>query len=62
MATLYYGNGSCTIEGVDIRGVQISYSGRIKITDKSPDGFALAHQNNRIMIFPVSSMGILNCD
>ena len=60
MATLYYGKGFCTIEGADIRGVQIRYSGKIKITDKSPDGFALAHQGNNIMIFPVSSRETLN--
>ena len=32
-ATLYYGNGSCSIEGNNIAGVQINYRGRVKITD-----------------------------
>ena len=55
MATIYYGNGKCTIEGSDIVGVELRYRGTITIEDKSPEGYALAHQNNGIMIFPLSS-------
>ena len=56
---LFYGNGSCTIEGSDARGVEIRYRGAIEITDKTSDSFAIAHQNNGIIIFPIGE-GILN--
>jgi len=56
---LYYGNGSCTIEGSDIRGVEIRYRGAITITDKTSDSFAITHQNNGILIFPLGE-GTLN--
>ena len=61
MAKLYYGNGSCTLEsgGSDIRGVQIRYRGAITITDKTSDSFAITHQNNGILIFPLGE-GTLN--
>ena len=56
---LYYGNGNCTIEGSDVRGVEIRYRGAIEIEDKTSDSFAIAHQNNGIMIFPIGK-GFLN--
>ena len=49
---LYYGNGSCTIEG-SARGVEIRYRGAIVIEDKTSDSFVIAHQNNGILIFPI---------
>ena len=55
---LYYGNGSCTIEG-SARGVEIRYRGAIEIEDKTSDSFAIAHQNNGILIFPLGE-GALN--
>ena len=59
MAKLYYGNGSCTIEGSEIRGVQIHYKGAIKIEDKTSDAFVINHKNNGIMVFPIGE-GTLN--
>jgi len=59
VAKLYYGGGSTTIEGSDIRGVEIRYRGAIEIEDKTSDSFAVAHQNNGIMIFPIGE-GVLN--
>jgi len=59
MAKLYYGNGNCTIEGSDIRGVEIRYRGAIKIEDKTSGSFAIASHNNSIMIFPIGE-GVLN--
>ena len=59
MAKLYYGNGSCTIEGSDIRGVEIRYEGAIEIEDKTSDSFAITQQNNGIIIFPIGE-GTLN--
>ena len=59
MAKLYYGNGEVTIEGSEIKGIQIRYRGAIKIEDKTSDSFAITHQNNGIMIFPIGE-GTLN--
>ena len=60
MAKLYYGNGNCSIEGSeDIRGVEIRYRGAIEIEDKTSDSFAITHQKNGIMIFPIGE-GTLN--
>ena len=59
MAKLYYGNGSCTIEGSDIRGVEIRYRGAIEINDKTSDSFVITHQKNGILIFPMGE-GTLN--
>ena len=56
---LYYGNGSCTIEGSDIRGVEIRYRGAIEIEDKTSNSFAIAHQKNGIIVFPIGE-GTLN--
>ena len=55
---LYYGNGSCTVEG-SARGVEIRYRGAIEIEDKTSDSFIIAQQNNGIMIFPIGK-GTLN--
>ena len=59
MAKLYYGGGNCTIEGSDIRGVEIRYKGAIEIEDKTSDSFVIAHQKNGILIFPIGE-GTLN--
>ena len=53
MAKLYYGGGSVSIDGSNIRGVEIRYRGAVTITDKTPDSFAITHQGNGIMIFPI---------
>ena len=59
MAKLYYGNGECTIEGSEIRGVQIKYSGRIRVEKTANDNFVLIHNHNSIIIFPLGE-GYLN--
>ena len=59
MAKFYYGNGECTIEGSDKRGVEIRYKGAIEIEDKTSSSFAISHQRNGIMIFPIGR-GVLN--
>jgi hypothetical protein len=59
MAKLYYGNGNCSIEGSDVRGVEIRYRGAIEINDKTSDSFTIAHQKNGIVIFPIGE-GTLN--
>ena len=59
MNKLYYGNGSTTIEGSEIRGVEIRYRGSIEIDDKTSDSYVITHQKNGILIFPIGE-GILN--
>ena len=59
MAKLYYGGGNTTIEGADIRGVEIRYRGAIEIEDKTSDSFVISYQKNGIMVFPVGE-GTLN--
>ena len=60
MAKLYYGNnGSCNIEGSNIQVVLIRFRGAIEINDKTSDSFAIAQQNDGIMIFPIGE-GVLN--
>ena len=60
MAILYYGGkGSCTIEGVDIRGVEISYRGAVKITKTCGNNFHIGVGKNKIMVFPIGE-GVLS--
>lgn len=59
MAKLYYGNGSCTIEGSNIRVVTIRFRGAIEIDDKTSDSFAITQQSNGIGVFPLGK-GTLN--
>ena len=59
MAKLYYGNGECTIEGSEIRGVEIRYRGYIKTEKTANDNFVMLHRNNAIMLFPLGE-GYLN--
>ena len=58
MTKLYYGNGTCTIEG-SVRGVEIRYRGAIEIEDKTSDSFVITQQSNGILIFPIGE-GVLN--
>lgn len=59
MTTLYYGNGKVSIEGSNIRGVQIKYRGAIEIIDNTSDNFAIANNANIILVFPIGE-GFLN--
>ena len=56
---IYYGNGECTIEGSEIRGVEIRYRGNIGVEKTANDNFVLVHNNNGIIIFPLGE-GYLN--
>ena len=53
MVKIYYGNGECTIEGSEIRGVEIRYRGNIGVEKTANDNFVLVHNNNGIIIFPI---------
>ena len=59
MAKLYYGNGSCTIEGSNIRGVEIHYRGAIEIEDKTSDSFIIRAGSYKILVIPIGE-GTLN--
>ena len=59
MNKLYYGNGVCTIEGSDIRAVQIRYRGKVVIDDKTSDSFFVVASDDIILIVPIGN-GILN--
>ena len=59
MAKLYYGNGSCTIEGSDIRGVEIRYKGAIEIEDKTSGSFIIMAGSYKILVIPIGE-GTLN--
>ena len=60
MAKLYYGDGTCSIEGSEnIRAIHIKYIGNISVEDKTGDSFAMTMQNNGIIIFPIGE-GTLN--
>ena len=60
MATLYYGNGECTIEGTDIQGVEIRYKGAIEITKTCGDDCVFGARNNGIMIVAMSERYLTN--
>ena len=61
MATLYYGNGNCSIEDSEsVRGIQIKYRGNIKINDKTSSSFSIGHKNNIILVFPISEGTLKN--
>ena len=55
MVKLFYGSGSCTIDGqgIDIVGVHIFYRGAIEITNNNPDSFGIAANGDNIVIFPL---------
>ncbi len=57
MASLYYGNGNCSVEG-DIRAIQINFTGAIEITDKTDNSFVVTAKNNRVIFYPLGA-GIL---
>ena len=53
MGKLYYGNGDCSINGADVRGIAIKFSGMILIEDNTSDSFIINCKDNKIIIFPV---------
>ena len=55
-AKLYYGDGSCYVEGQDITGVQITYKGSISVQDKTNDEYVLSANNSTILIVPISKI------
>ena len=60
MTKLYYGSGVCSIEGTDLRGLQIHYKGAIQITDKTSDNFFIKAGKNIILIVPIGKEDTLH--
>tara|TARA_Y100001963_G_scaffold19104_1_gene24143 strand:- start:6548 stop:7096 length:549 start_codon:yes stop_codon:yes gene_type:complete len=54
MNKVFYGGGSCSLQGNDIIGLQINFSGAIHITDKTPENFYIVAKNNTILIFSIN--------
>ena len=52
MVKLYYGGGSCTIEGGNIKAIQIVYRGAIVINSKLQSNYIIEANNNKIIIAP----------
>ena len=53
MATLSYGGGFCSINA-SARGVEIHYSGSIRIDDKTPEGCEIFANNKKIIIIAIN--------
>ena len=47
---LYYGNGTVGVEGSEVNSVRIRYRGAIEIDDKTPEGYHIRANNNKITI------------
>tara|TARA_Y100000310_G_C20641430_1_gene794150 strand:- start:485 stop:1054 length:570 start_codon:yes stop_codon:yes gene_type:complete len=60
MIKLYYGNGEATLEGAGIQGIQIQYSGAIKITKTCGDDCLFTARNNGIIIASLSGGELSN--
>ena len=59
MDKLIYGNGNCSISSSEeVRGVEIHYKGAINIVDKTPEGFNIIANENKIIIFPLGEGGL----
>ena len=59
MAILYYGDGEVTVEGSNVRAVEINYKGKVKIDKTCGNGFDIVFNNTKIIIFPLGK-GYLN--
>ena len=58
---MYYGDGNCSIEGSNsIVGVQIYYTGAVRVIDKTPDSFEIFVGDNTILIFSLNPKEVLN--
>ena len=60
MAKLYYGGGSCTIEGSNINAIQIRYRGAIEIYSKLQGNYIIEANDNKIIIAPYGVVQPLN--
>ena len=55
MNKLYYGSGSCTVNG-EIILLEITYRGAVKIQDKTSDHFRIKATASQIVILPILSL------
>ena len=59
MVNLQYGNGNCSIDG-NVRLIQINYTGKIQITDKTSSNFVIMANDHKIIIYPIGSGELTN--
>ncbi|MAH51008.1 hypothetical protein CMI37_34650 [Candidatus Pacearchaeota archaeon] len=57
---IYYGKGSCTIEGAEVVGIQLKTKGQFKITKTCGDNAILMAKNNKILISLMGEGGLNN--
>ena len=50
VSKIYYGNGECELDGIDVMYCEIEAKYPIQIDDKSPDDFVIMTVNNTIKI------------
>ena len=60
MAKLYYGDGSCAIEGGNINAIQINYRGAIEIESKIQGNYIIRANKKTIIIAPYGEVQPLN--
>jgi hypothetical protein len=60
MAKLYYGGGSCTIEGININAIQIVFRGAVEISSKIVGNYIIDANSNKIIIAPFGAVQPLN--
>ena len=60
MNILYYGSGVCTIEGSEIKGIELRYSGTVAITKTCGDNCLFMAKNNGIIIASLDNVYLTN--
>ena len=50
--TIYYGRGSCSLQAADALGIELKYTGRLYIMDKTSNNYYIIANNKKILIFP----------
>ena len=56
---IYYGRGSCSLQGTDIVGITLKYTGRLYIMDKTSNNYYIIANNKKILIFPCGDVAPL---
>ena len=56
MNKIYYSDGKCSIEAQGAVGIEIQYKGAIEINDKTPEGYEIFANNNKIIIIKLNNV------
>ena len=57
--TIYYGRGSCSLQAADALGIELKYTGRLYIMDKTSNNYYIIANNKKILIFPCGDIAPL---